>query len=139
MSPAAFSEGLKHHHAFSASQNHPAQAHHFAVADGVADDGKSLLPDLIGRGDIIGTVDVSIVDFRARHEAIDFDGMGALDLNFFQFRVLDLHVLALGDFVAAADIVFVDWLTGFRINILLLESVPRLFVDAVERHPFRAR
>ncbi len=39
--------------------------------------------------------------------------MGALDLNFFQFLVLDLQILAFGYFIAAADIFLVDWLAGF--------------------------
>jgi hypothetical protein len=40
----------------------------------------------------------------ARHEAVDLDRMGALDMNFFRFFVIDLEVLALSDLVSAADI-----------------------------------
>ena len=49
-----------------------------------------LLSDSIGRDDVVGAHWVAIIDFGARHEAVDFDRMSALDLDFFEFVVLDL-------------------------------------------------
>ena len=42
--------------------------------------------------------------------------MGALDLDGFEFLVLDDQVLALGDLVAAALVLGADRLTGFLID-----------------------
>src|ERR1700720_2510336 len=67
----ALAEGFEHHDAFAAAQNDAAEPDHSAIADRIADDCKGFLSHLIRRSDIIGTVDVSIVDFGARHEAVD--------------------------------------------------------------------
>jgi hypothetical protein len=54
-----------------------------------------------------------------RHEAVDLDGVGALDLDRFQLRILDDEVLALGHLVAAAFVFRGDRLAGLFINELL--------------------
>jgi hypothetical protein len=94
------------------------------VTHGVADDRKRLLGDRLVGGDIIRCVEEALVDLEARHEAVDFDRMGALDLDGFEFLVLDHEVLPLGDLVAAALVFRVDRLAGLLIDELLAQPVP---------------
>src|SRR5262249_17338333 len=98
-----------------------------------------LLPDLVGRGKVIGAVEIAVVDLLARHEFFDLERMGALDLDLLDLLILDLNILALADLVAAADVLPVDRLAGFRLDQLLLEPGARLLVDPVERNLLRAR
>jgi hypothetical protein len=51
--------------------------------------------------------------------------MGALDLDGFEFLVLDDQVLPLGDLVAAALVLGADRLTGFLIDELLTQPIAR--------------
>ena len=61
--------------------------------------------------------------------------MGALDLDRFQFLVLDDEVLALGDLVAAAFVFWGDRLAGFFIDELLAQAIAGGLVDLPERDP----
>ena len=58
----------------------------------------------------------------ARHETVDLDHMGALDLDCFQLVILDHEVLALGHLVATAFVFGGDRLMGFLIDELLAEA-----------------
>ena len=89
MSQQAFVERFKHYDMLATGQNDTAKPDHPLVADRIADNGKCFLSDPIGRGDVVGDRRVAIIDFGARHEAVDFDRMSALDLDFFEFVVLD--------------------------------------------------
>src|SRR5262249_31811890 len=55
------------------------------------------------------------------------------------FLILNNHVLALCDLIAAHHLVPRDDLAGLRINILLLQSVARFPVDPIETHFFAER
>src|SRR5690349_14557306 len=81
----ALVEGFKHHDMLTTGQNTTAKPAHPLVTDRIADNGKCFLSDPIGRGDVVGANWVAIIDFGARHEAVDFDRMSALDLDFFEF------------------------------------------------------
>ena len=65
--------------------------------------------------------------------------MRAFDPDLLDLLVLDLKILALPDLVAAADILFLDRLAGLGIDLLLLQAIAGLLVDAVEGDPLRAR
>ena len=58
--------------------------------------------------------------------------MGALDLDGFEFLVLDDQLLPLGDLVAAALVLGADRLTGFLIDQLLTQPIARGLVDLPE-------
>src|SRR6202007_1019824 len=115
-------------------QNDTAKSDHPLVTDRIADNGKCFLSDLIGRGDVVGANREAIIDFGARPESVDFDRMSALDLDFFDFVVLDREVLALANLVAATNVLLFDRLAGFGIDELLLQPVSGLFVDPAERN-----
>src|SRR6516164_11864545 len=83
-------------------------------------------------GDVIKRVKEALVDLGPRHEAVDLDGMGALDLDRLEFRVLYDEVLALGYFVAAAFVFRGDRLAGLFINELLAQPVASRLVDLPE-------
>ena len=58
--------------------------------------------------------------------------MGALDLDGFEFLVLDDQVLALSDLVAAALVLGTDRFTGFLIDELLTQPIAGRLVDLSE-------
>ena len=81
---------LQHQHALAPVQDDPPHTDHLLGGHGVADDREGLLPDLIGRRNVIGALEIAVVDLGTRHEAVDLDGMGALDPNLLDLLVLDL-------------------------------------------------
>src|SRR5262249_46066567 len=101
--------------------------------------GEGLLAHLVGRRDIVRRIEVTIVDLRTRHEAVDLDRVGTLDLDRLDLRVFDLDVLSLGHFVAAADVFLLDRISSLGIYKLLLQPVSGLLVDPVERDALSAR
>jgi hypothetical protein len=94
------------------------------VAHHLADHRKGLLGDWLVGGDIIRGVEEALVDLLARHETVDLDHVGALDLDRFEFLVLDDQVLSLGDLVASALVLGADKLAGFLIDELWRSRLP---------------
>jgi hypothetical protein len=109
------------------------------VAHGLADHRKGLLGDRLVGGDIVRTVEEALVDLLARHETVDLDHVGALDLDGLELRVLDDQVLPLGDFVAAALVLGGDRLAGFLIDELLAQPIAGGLVDLPEADALCAR
>ena len=53
--------------------------------------------NLVVRRQIVRAVEIDLIDLRLRHEGLDVDQLGALDLERLQVLVLDDDVLALAD------------------------------------------
>ncbi len=102
------------------------------VLHGVADHSEGIDRRLAVRRDVIGMVEIALVDLLARHEAVDVDRVVALDLHRLQLLRLDLDIFALGELVAATLLVAFDDVAGFRVDHLLLQPVASLAVDHVE-------
>ena len=73
--------GLKRDHPLALREHQPSERHHALAAHGLANDGKGLLSDRLAGSDIIRRVEEALVDLRARHKAVNLDGVGALDLD----------------------------------------------------------
>src|SRR4029077_3448479 len=124
--------GLKHDNALPLGQDDPPQGYHALVAHGVADDRKRLQRNLVLRNQIIGAVDVALVDLGFRHKAIDVDRVTALDRDGVELFVLDLQVDALIDFVTPPLIVGIDWVARPLIDQLLTKAIAGFLVDLPE-------
>jgi hypothetical protein len=57
-------------------QHDAAERYHALLVDRVADDAESLLTDFAIGDDVVGPVDVEIVDLGARNELVDVDRPG---------------------------------------------------------------
>ena len=66
----ALAEGFKHDRPLASCDDHTANADHLLVALRLADDGKGVLPDLVGGRDVIGRIEIPLVDLVARHESM---------------------------------------------------------------------
>ena len=66
---------------FALGYDHAPEADHLLASHRVADDGESILADLVVRHDVVGSVEVSLVDVRQRHELVDLDGVAAVYLK----------------------------------------------------------
>ena len=130
---------LQRDDALALGEHDAAERDHVLAAHRFADHGERLAADLIVRRDVIGAVVVALVDLRARHEAVDVDGVVALDFERFDLLVLDLDVDALVDLVAADLVGRVDHLARLVVDQLLAQAVAGLLVDLPERHPLGAR
>jgi hypothetical protein len=102
------------------------------VLHGVADDREGLFAGLAIWHDVVGTLVVALVDLVLGHELVDLDHVRVLELDGVNLLGLDLHVLALGYFVAAALVVRVHRAAGFLIDHLLAQPVAGLAVDLME-------
>src|SRR5215471_9535983 len=67
-----------------------------------------------------------------RHKSVDLDGVGALDLDRFELRILNDEVVALGHLVAAAFVLGGDRLAGLFIDELLAQAIAGGLVDLPE-------
>jgi hypothetical protein len=90
------------------------------------------LPDRLAGHDIIRTIEEALVDRGARHKALDLDGVGALDLDRFELRILNDEILALGHLVAAPFMLGANRRAGLFIDELLAQTIAGSFVDLPE-------
>ena len=89
------------------------------AAHGFADHRKCVLPDLAVRRDVVGGVEIALIDLLARDERVDFDGVLTLDRKGVEFVVIYGNVGVLGVFVAPSLIVTLDRLSRDLVNQLL--------------------
>src|SRR6516165_8671015 len=120
-------------------QHDPAERNHVQLRNGVANNGKSLLTNCAIRGNVVGRVDIPLIDLIFWNELVNIDGARAFDLDGLYFLILNNHVLALCDLIAAHHVVPRDDLAGLRIDILLLQSGACFPVDPIETHFFAKR
>src|SRR5215831_4007924 len=115
-----------------ACQHDPAERHHVHFANRVTDDGKGILPDLTIRRDVVRRVDIALVDLALRNELVDVDGPRAFNLNGLELLVLDKEILAFSDLIPSRSVLPRDDLAGLGIDVLLLQPVSSLSIDAIE-------
>ena len=109
----------------------------FFGAHRIADDRKRFLADAIGGREIVGRVEIELVDLVARHEALDVDGVVALELDRLDLVILDLDELALGDLVTLDLAVALDGIAGLLVDILAAHAVAGLAVESAEGNALR--
>jgi hypothetical protein len=119
--------------------DHPPQGDHALAAHGIADDRERLERDLVLRNQIIGAIDIALVDLGLRHEAVDVDRMAALDRHGVELFVLDGQVDAFIDLVAAPFIVRLDRVARSFVDQLLTKAIAGFLVDLPEGDPVARR
>ena len=77
-------------------------------------------------------VEIALVDLFSRHEALDIDGMRAVDLDRLQFSFFDLDIFVFGEFIAAGLVAALDDITRLHVHHLLPEPVAGLLVNEME-------
>ena len=70
---------LDHDNPLTLCEHDPPERYHALAAHSLADHGVGLLAGPTIRGDVVGGVEIALVDLVARNEGVDFDGVGALD------------------------------------------------------------
>ena len=60
---------------------HATETHHFLAPHCVTNDGEGILPDFLVWNDVVGRIEVTLVDVRKRNELINLDSVGTLDLE----------------------------------------------------------
>ena len=133
----ALAVGLKRHHPLALGKHDAPECHQGLAAHRLADHRKGLLPDRIVGGDVIGRIEEALVNVGTRHEAVDVDRVGALDLNRLQLLIFDEEELAFADLVAPGLLGAVDRFAGLLIDKLLAQPVTGTAVDLPERNPLR--
>jgi hypothetical protein len=72
---------LKHNDTFVLGYNHAAERHHVLAAHHLADDRKSILAHVVVGYDVVGTVEVPLINLVARHKRIDVDRVRSLNCD----------------------------------------------------------
>src|SRR5262245_23323441 len=109
------------------------ERHAALVLHGVANNRESLFAHLLaGRREIVRLLQIALIDFVLRHEAVDVDRVRALDLDCLELILFDLDILALAELVAASLVVPVNDLAGLLVDHLLAQAIACAFVDLVE-------
>ena len=135
----ALAERLDRHDVLAVGEHDPRQRDAVLVLHGIADHGKGLDGRLAVGRDVIGMVEIALVDLVPRHEAVDVDGVVALDLDGVEFLRLDLDIFAFAELIAAGLLVALDHVAGLGVDHLLLQPVAGLLVDHVEAGLFGRR
>jgi hypothetical protein len=81
--------GLKRDDPFALGQHDAPECRQGLAAHRLPDHRKGLLPDRIVGGNVIGRIEIALVNLGARHEAVDITGMRARDLDGLQLLILD--------------------------------------------------
>ncbi len=113
-------------------ENDASQRDAILVSHGVADYSEGVNAYLAVGHDVIGMVDVAVIDLVLGHKAVDVDGVAAFDLDGFQLFLFDLDVFAFLQFVTASFLIAFDDVAGLGIDHLLLQPVSGFLVDHVE-------
>ena len=121
---------------FSARQHNPTDGDHVHFGNRIANDREGVLSNLAVGSDVVGGVDIAVVDLAARNELIDFDGPGAFDLHGIDLLVFDDEVLTLRDFEPAGRVLSGHNVASLGIDVLLFQSVAGFSVDPIEAHLF---
>ena len=112
-------------------QHHAAERHHALLPDGVADDTECLLTGLAIGDDVVGTVDVEIVDLIAWNELVDADDTGRLNIDRLEVLVGDLDV-TVARLLALHDLVGLHHVARLGVDLLHLDAMAGRLVDLVE-------
>jgi hypothetical protein len=89
--------------------------------------------------DVIGTIEIALVDLAARNEAIYLDRVIALDRDRVEVFILDHQISVFGVFVAAALVRALDGVARHLIDELLTNAIAGLLVDLPEGDPLARR
>src|SRR5688572_24014322 len=81
------------------------QRDHAFFPDRLTDDSESLLTDLTVRNDVIGVLQIELIDLVLGDELIDLNDALALYLNCLQFLRQHLDVVAFGNLIPFNDVV----------------------------------
>jgi len=122
-----------------AEEDDARQSHHLLRPHGVADDGKRLLAHPIGGGEVVGRVEVKLVDLGARNEALDVDRVITLDLDGLDLLVLQHDVLALADLVTLRLVLRLDRLAGLLVDELAAHAIASVAIERAKRNALGCR
>jgi hypothetical protein len=111
---------------------HPSERHHAFLADCLSDHGERLLSDFPIRDDVVGAVQVQLVDLLLRHELVDLNRPPALYGDCLKLFGLDLDVLALAHLISLHDLGRIDFIIGLGIHLAVLDAIAGILVDLVE-------
>src|ERR1700722_5448057 len=104
---------------FAGGKHDAAEGHHAALLNRLADHREGLLSNLAVRYDVIGTINVEVVDLVPGCELIDVDGARRLDVDCFEVRLCDFDIaFALADLVPFDDLVRGHDIAGLGVNLL---------------------
>src|SRR6516225_877229 len=127
---------FERHDMLTRGEDHAGEGHHAFLADRLADDRERLLADFAIRRDVVGAVEIQLLDFFFRHEFVDLDRSLALDAERLKLFGLDRDVFALAHFVAFDDVGRVDLVSGLGIDLSVFDTIARLFIELVEADLF---
>ena len=98
-------------------QHNSADGDHVHFGDRIANDREGVLSNLAIGSQVVGRVDIAVVDLTARYELIDFDSPGALDLHRIDLLVFHSEVLTLRHFEPARRVLTEHNIAGLGISI----------------------
>src|SRR5436309_3154043 len=128
----AFAERLDRNDMLAIGQDDACKRDAPLVLHGIANHRECVDAGLAVGRDVIGAIDVALVDLLHRYKAVNVDGMGTFDLNGFQLFLGNLDVLALFQLITAGLLFALDHVAGLGVDHLLLQAVAGLLVDHVE-------
>src|SRR6476661_3394330 len=88
--------------------------------------------DLSGWCNVIGPVEVTLVDFVPWYKTVDVDRVRTFDLDSLQLVFVDFDIPTFANLVAPPLVLSIDDLAGFLIDHLLPQPMAGLGVDLVE-------
>ena len=105
---------------------HPPERDHAFLLDRLAYYNVSLSAHLSIRGDVVGIVQIEIVDLFSRHELIDVDRMCAFGRGCLELILGYLDVVSFADLVTHDDVLVIDLFTGHRVDLAVFDPISGL-------------
>ena len=120
-------------------QHHAGEPDQGGGPHGVPDHREGFDPDLVVGEKVIRRIEVDFVDFLARHEGVDIDGVGAFQRHFVEFLGFQQHIGAVGHLITLDPVLLGNIFPGFGVNLPVAYTVTGLAINDVEADPFPGR
>ncbi|MDR6306655.1 hypothetical protein GGQ85_004389 [Nitrobacter vulgaris] len=98
-----------------------------------------IVTDVAIRHQKIRPDNIEVIDLGARHKLIDVDRACGFKGDILEFFFRDLEIAVGIDLIALDDVFVRDFLAGFSIDFLILDTVPYVAIDLVEADLFGLR
>ena len=125
---------LEHDDVLARGEHDTRERHHALLANHLPDDGERLLSDLAVGHDVVGVVEVELVDLVARHELVNVNDPPAFDGDGFELLRRELDVFILAHLITLDDVVRLHLLAALGVNLDVLDAMPGLLVDLMEAY-----
>src|SRR5882757_3452000 len=117
---------------FARGQYHSGKRNHPFLLDRLSDHRVCLSTDLSIRDDVVGPIQIDVIDFDSRYESVNVDRVSSFDRNSLELILGYFNVAAFAQLIAHHDVFGVDLTAGLGIELAIFDPIAGSSVDLME-------